>query len=193
VADSTQLEFYQVLGRTQEHSGQPDAALETYAQGIELARKAIAAKPDATLTKNVLGQILAAQGNLYAVIGKYDRAIESFSESAKISAYAALPYYNLCAMYYNISRMDEAVAACDQAISSDPAISDAYYIKAVALFGKGTLQNGKFTAPPETRDALNKYLQLAPFGSHAQIVREMLEKLDAPIAIDEKSAKRVRK
>jgi tetratricopeptide (TPR) repeat protein len=192
-ADSTQLEFYQVLGRTQEHAGQPDAALETYAQGIELARKEIAAKPDATLTKNVLGQILTAQGNLYASVGKYDRAIESFSESAKISAYAALPYYNLCAMYYNISRMDEAAAACDQAISSDPALSDAYYIKAAALFGKGILQDGKFTAPPETRDALNKYLQLSPFGSHAQIVREMLEKLDAPIAIEEKSTKRVRK
>jgi tetratricopeptide (TPR) repeat protein len=192
-ADSTQLEFYQVLGRGQEHAGKPDAALETYAQGIELARKEIAAKPDSKLTKNVLGQILTAQGNLYASVRKYDRAIESFSESAKVSAYAALPYYNLCAMYYNISRMDEAAAACDQAISSDPAISDAYYIKAAALFGKGTLQNGKFTAPPETRDALNKYLQLAPFGSHAQIVREMLEKLDAPIAIEEKSTKRVRK
>ena len=89
--------------------------------------------------------------------------------------------------------MDEAAAACDQAISSDPAISDAYYIKAAALFGKATLQNGKFTAPPETRDTLNKYLQLAPFGSHAQIVREMLEKLDAPIATEEKSTKRIRK
>jgi tetratricopeptide (TPR) repeat protein len=192
-ADPTQLDFYQVLGRTQEHAGQPEAALETYAKGIELGRKDIAAKPDATLTKNVLGQILTAQGNLFASAGKYDRAIESFSESAKISAYAALPYYNLCAMYYNISRMDEAAAACDQAISADPAISDAYYLKAAALFGKGTLQNGKFTAPPGTREALNKYLQLAPFGSHAQIVREMLEKLDAPIETGEKSTKPVRK
>ncbi|HEY6271141.1 MAG TPA: hypothetical protein VIX19_04000, partial [Terriglobales bacterium] len=53
---------------------------------------------------------------------------------------------------------------------------------ASALFGEAKLQDGKYTPPPpETRIALNKYLELSPFGPHAQLVRDMLDELDAPV------------
>jgi outer membrane protein assembly factor BamD (BamD/ComL family) len=77
--------------------------------------------------------------------------------------------------------MEEAVAACDQAIASDPSMAEAYYIKASALFGKGTLEKGRYTAPRETREALTKYLAMSPYSMHAATAREMLEKLDSEV------------
>jgi valyl-tRNA synthetase len=123
--------------------------------------------------------MLNAEGNLYSKSARYDEAIEAFAESSKLSAYAALPYFNLCATYYNVKRLQDAVAACDQAIVSDPTMADAYYIKACALFGKGSPEQGRYASLPETRATLNKYLEYAPFGQYAQAVREMLDKLDS--------------
>lgn len=177
-ADPNQWEFYQVLAGDQSASGKSDDAIETYEKGAEVARKELAAKPDSALVKNGLGQMLNAEGNIYAQQSKYDLAIAAFAESAKNSAYAALPYFNLCATYYNEKRLDETVTACDQAIASDPTMSEAYYIKAAALFGKGKLAGGKYAPPEEARASLNKYLEFAPFGQHAQLVREMIDKLN---------------
>jgi superkiller protein 3 len=192
-ADPSRPEFYQVLAGAQSASGKVQDAIDTYSRGERAAREELAAKPDSTRAKNALGQMLNAEGNLYAQESQYDKAIAAFAESAKVSAYAALPYFNLCAMYYNQGRMPEAVNACDQAIASDPTISEAYYIKACVLFGQGKAINGIYTAPAEARSTMNKYLQLAPFGEHAKYIREMLEKLDSPANPDYKAEKPVRK
>jgi tetratricopeptide (TPR) repeat protein len=188
-ADPTHGEFYRVLASTLQTAGQSKEALETYEKGVDMAKKALASQPDSPLTKNVMGQMLNAEGNLYTKMGKYDEAILAFAESAKVSAYAALPYFNLCATYYNVNRLQEAVTACNQAIASDPTMAEAYYLKASSLFGKGSLEKGKYMPPPETRAALNKYLELSPFSQHAQLVREMLDKLDAAEDADPKPPK----
>ncbi len=135
-------------------------------------------------------QLLTAEGNLYSHMRQYDQAIAAFTEATTASVYPALPYYNLCATYYNISRTDDAILACDKAISGDPSMADAYYIKGSALFGKGRLEYGKYVAPPETRETLNKYLGLNPFGPHAETVRGMLEKLGSEVDTGNKSAKK---
>ncbi len=191
--DPGQWEFYQVLGRAQNASGKFDDALQTLEKGVQVAQKELAAKPDSALVKNGIGQMLNAEGNLYSQMTRYDQAIATFTEAAKMSAYAALPYFNLCATYYNVNRMEEAVAACDQAIASDPTMSEAYYIKASALFGKGAQKQEKYAVPAGTREALNKYLEFAPFGHHVQAVREMLDKLDARIETTSKPSKPVKK
>lgn len=189
-ADPTQWEFYQVLAGAESNSGKSEDAIATYEKGIEVAKHEMAAHPDSARAKSGLGQMLNAAGNFYAGHNQYDRAIEAFTESAKISSYAAMPWYNACATYFNMNRLQDAIQACDEAIASDPTMSDAYYLKASALFGKGKVQNGKYTPPPpETRAALNKYLELAPFGPHAQMVREMIDKLDAPIEAAPTTAK----
>jgi tetratricopeptide (TPR) repeat protein len=181
-ADPRQWEPYQVLAGAEAASSQPLEAIQAYEAGIEAARQEMIAHPDSVQAKAGLGQMLNAAGNFYAQENHYDRAIAAFTESARVSSYSAMPWFNVCATYFNMNRLEDAVAACDQAIASDPAMSEAYYLKAAALFGKGQVQNGKYTPPPpETRAALNKYLELSPFGSHAQYVREMLEKLDAPV------------
>jgi tetratricopeptide (TPR) repeat protein len=181
-ADPGQWDFYQLLAGAESSSGKAEDAIQTYEKGIEVAKREMAAHPDSAQAKSGLGQMLNAAGNFYASHNQYDLAIAAFTESAKVSAYAAMPWYNACATYFNLNRMQEAIQACDEAIASDPAMSEAYYLKASALFGMGQVQNGKYSPPPpETRAALNKYLELAPFGSHAQLVREMLDKLDAPV------------
>jgi tetratricopeptide (TPR) repeat protein len=189
-ADPNQWEFYQVLASAESGSGKPEDAIQTYEKGIQVAREEMISHPDSVRAKTGLGQMLNAAGNFYAQHNQYDLAIAAFTESAKISSYAAMPWFNACATYFNMDRLQEAIEACDQAIASDPAMSEAYYLKASALFGKGQVQNGKYTPPPpETRAALNKYLELSPFGSHAQLVREMLDKLDAPVTTTPAPAK----
>ena len=178
-ADPNQWEFYQLLAGAQIMAEEKQAALRTYDKGIDVVRKGLEAKPDSPLGKNGLGQMLNAKGNLYSRMRKFDEAIAAFNEAATWSSYAALPYYNLCATYYNISRMDEAIAACDKAIADDKSMAEAYYIKAAALFGQGHLESGKYVTSPQTRQVLNQYLGLAPFGPHASAVRGMLDKLDA--------------
>jgi tetratricopeptide (TPR) repeat protein len=92
-----------------------------------------------------------------------------------------MPYFNLCATDYNLKRFEEALASCDHAIASDPKMADAYYIKAAILFGQGQVEQGKFVVPPGTTEALNKYLELDPEGTHAAAVREMINQLNRPI------------
>jgi tetratricopeptide (TPR) repeat protein len=92
-----------------------------------------------------------------------------------------MPYFNLCATYYNLKRATDAIAACERAITSDPSLADAYYIKATVLFGQGHAENGKYVVPAGTSESLNKYLEYAPFGEHASAVRDMIDKLNEEI------------
>jgi tetratricopeptide (TPR) repeat protein len=189
-ADPGQWDFYQLLAGAQVMGGKKTEALATYDRGIEVAHKALEAQPDSPRPKTGLGQMLTAKGNLYSQMRRFDDAITAFQEAAQLAAYPALPYFNLCATYYNTNRMDQAVMACEKAISSDPGMAEAYYIKGAALFGKGERKEGKYVAPPETRDVLNKYLGLSPFGPHADAARGLLEKLDEEIETTYKSVKK---
>ena len=180
-ADASHWEFYQSLAMAQKNAGNDADALATDEQGVAAARKQLEREPGSSLARNGLGQMLNAAGNLYNHAKKYDQAIAAFTESASFSAYAALPLSNLCAAFYDANRLQEAVAACDKAIAADPDLSDPYFVKASALLGTGHVEHGLYQAPPGARDALNKYLGLAPAGEHAAQARELLEKLDTPI------------
>jgi len=188
--DPTQWGPYQVLGGVFTAANKPKDALEAYQKGIAAAQKMLEAQPDSGRTKIGLGQMLNSEGNLLVQLKKYDEAIGVFAQAAESAAYPAMPYFNLCATYYNLKRSQDAVAACDRAISSDPTLADAYYIKASILFGQGQLEHGKYTVPPGTTEALNKYLEYAPFGEHTRTVREMIEQLSKEIATPYKPAKK---
>jgi tetratricopeptide (TPR) repeat protein len=188
--DPTQWGPYQVMGGVYTAANKPKDALDAYQKGIAAAQKTLEAQRDSGRTKIGLGQMLNSEGNLLVQLKKYDEAIGVFAQAAESSAYPAMPYFNLCATYYNLKRSQDAVAACDKAIASDPRLSDAYYIKASILFGQGQLEHGKYTAPPGTTEALNKYLEYAPFGEHTRTVREMIEQLSKEIATPYKPAKK---
>ncbi|HZE80879.1 MAG TPA: tetratricopeptide repeat protein [Candidatus Polarisedimenticolia bacterium] len=188
--DPTQWGPYQVLGGVFTAANKPKDALEAYEKGIATAQQMLEAQPDSGRTKIALGQMLNSEGNLLVQLKKYDEAIAVFAQAAESAAYPAMPYFNLCATYYNLKRSQDAVAACDHAITSDPTLADAYYVKASILFGQGQLEHGKYTPPPGTTEALNKYLEYAPAGEHARNVREMIDQLSKEIAAPYKPAKK---
>ena len=175
--DPAQWGPYQVLGGIYITLDKPQDALESYQKGVAAAQKMLEGQPDPR-TKIGLGQMLNAEGNLLIKLKKYDEAIEVFSHAAESAPYAAMPYFNLCATYYNLKRSQEAVTACDHAIASDPTLADAYFIKGSILFGQGQLEHGKYTVPPGTTEALNKYLEYAPYGDHALAARDMINQLN---------------
>jgi tetratricopeptide (TPR) repeat protein len=188
--DPTQWGPYQVLGGVFTAANKPKDALDAYEKGVAAARKMLEAQPDSGSTKVGLGQMLNSEGNLLVQLKKYDEAIGVFVQAAESAAYPAMPYFNLCATYYNLKRSQEAVAACDRAIASDPTVSDAYYIKASILFGQGQAEHGRYVVPAGTSEALNKYLEYAPFGEHANTVRAMIDKLNEEIETPYKPAKK---
>jgi tetratricopeptide (TPR) repeat protein len=175
--DPAQWGPYQVLGGIYVAIDKPQDALESYQKGVAAAQKMLEGQPDPR-TKVGLGQMLNAEGNLLMKLKKYDDAIAVFSKAAESAPYPAMPYFNLCATYYNLKRGQEAVEACDHAIASDPTLADAYYIKASLLFGQGQLEHGKYAVPPGTTEALNKYLEYAPYGDHALAVRDMINQVN---------------
>ena len=175
--DPAQWGPYQMLGGLYTTANKPKDALAAYENGVAAAQKMLEQQLEPARTRVGLGQMLNAEGNLLVQMKKYDEAIGLFARAAESAAYPAMPYFNLCATYYNLKRSQEALAACERAISSDPTMSDAYYIKASILFGQGQLEQGKYTVPPGTTEALNKYLQYAPLGEHAGAVHDMINQL----------------
>lgn len=182
-ADPRQLELYQTLATVQKASGQSDEALATLDRGIASGRRMLETQPQSARVKNAIGQMLTAEGNLYSQLKDQNRAIASFTEASELSAYPALPLGNLCVSYYNSRHLQESLDACNKAIASDPSLPDPYYIKGVLLFGKGREENGRYTVPAETREALRRYLALSPSGDHAVYVREMLGRIDGAVSV----------
>jgi tetratricopeptide (TPR) repeat protein len=174
--DPAQWGPHQVLGGIFTALNKPKDALESYQKGTAAAQKMLEGQPDSR-TKIGLGQMLNSEGHVLVQLKKYDEAIGIFSQAAESAAYPAMPYFNLCATYYNLKRSQEAVEACDHAISSDPTLADAYYVKGSILFGQGQLERGKYAVPPGTVEALNKYLEYAPYGDHATTVKDMINQL----------------
>ncbi len=177
--DPSQWESYQVLGGAQKTLGKSEDALETYVKGVAAARKMLEEQPDSGRAKTGMGQMLNSEGNLLVYLKRYDEAIPVFNQAADSSPYPAMPLFNLCATYYNLKRAQEAVDTCDRALAADPTMADAYYIKASMLFGQGKVEQGRFAAPAGTMEALNKYLEYAPFGAHANDVRSMIDRLNS--------------
>ncbi len=187
--DPTQWGPYQMLGGIFSAAGKSKEALDAYGRGIAVAQKSLAEKPDSIPIKGGLGQMLNAEGNLLLQLKDYDGAIGAFLQSATTGAYPAMPYFNICTIYYNLKRGQEAVAACDLAISYDPKMAEAYYIKGAILFGKGHLEHGKYVAPAGTLESLNKYLEYAPLGEHVRTVNEMVKQLGEEIETSRQPAK----
>jgi tetratricopeptide (TPR) repeat protein len=151
------------------------AATEDYKQAVEAYKKAIALKSSEAGYHNNLGQA-------YAKLGKTDDAIAEYTTSAQLDPpNAGQYYYNLGAVLTNVGKTDEANAAFDKAIAADPNRADAYYWKGVNLLAKATLKDNKMVAPPGTAENLNKYLALAPKGSHAENAKELLTSIGAKV------------
>jgi tetratricopeptide (TPR) repeat protein len=126
--------------------------------------------------KDGLSQIYIGKGNALLKLKRNDEAIEAYNQSAVFAASRGLAYFNVCAVLYNIGNTKDSAAACRKCVQADPSRANAWFILGSDLFADAPVSaQGKITASPEMREALEKYLALAPDGPHAADVKAMLE------------------
>jgi tetratricopeptide (TPR) repeat protein len=199
-SDPTRWDYLQALGNMQFNAEHYEDALQTFDKGIQVAQGYVSGAtpkdPKNPITepakaKAGMGQMYASQGNAYLKLKKNTEAIAAYTKAAELDPNPAVAYFNICATQYNAGNMDGAAAACDKAIQVDPNKADAYFIKGSAMYGNGKLDaNNKYVVPPGTTDALKKYLELAPDGSHANDVKAMLDALGQPFETTYKGGKK---
>jgi tetratricopeptide (TPR) repeat protein len=194
-AEPNRWEYQQALGNMQFNMGNYQEAVDTFEKVIPMAQNATKTDPkaDPAKAKAAAAQMLTSQGNAYIKLKKNPEAVAAFTKAAEMDPNPATAYWNLCATQYNAGDMKGASVACDKAIAADPNKADAYFIKGSVLVGmsEGKLDaNGHYIALPGTKEAFNKYLELAPDGPHAGEVKQMMEMLGAKIETTYKDKKK---
>ena len=180
-------DYLRGLGDAQAGLEKYDDAIATYDKAIPLAENAAKGgsadkKEDPAKAKAAMAAMLNSEGNVYTKLKKNDKAIEAYTKAAEVDPNPATAFFNLCATQYNSGNTQGATAACDKAIAADPNRADAYFIKGSLMMGESKQgKDGKLEAPEGTAEALNKYLQLAPDGPHANDVKQMLTYIGAKI------------
>ena len=83
----------------------------------------------------------------------------------------------MCAVYYNTGNTKDSADACRKCVAADPTRANAYFILGSVLFADAPIENGKVLISEEGRKALEKYMELAPSGPHAEDVKAMIKML----------------
>jgi tetratricopeptide (TPR) repeat protein len=166
-----------LLANAQLYSGSADAALATYDQALAAAEKEKPAEGQPMNDwKDSLAQIYIGKGNALLKLKRTTEAIEAYNQSAGLASNAGLAYFNVCAVLYNNGNTHDSAATCRKCVQADPTRANAWFILGSDLFADSPIDaQGKVIASPETREALEKYLALAPDGPHAADVKAMLE------------------
>src|SRR6476469_5342151 len=186
-------DYQQALGNAQFSEGKFDEAIATFDKAIPIAENATKTDPkaDPAKAKAAVAQMLTNEGNAYLKLKKNDKAVESYTKAAAMDPNPGTAYFNLCATQYNSGNTQGALAACDKAIQADPNRADAYFIKGSLMLGDSKQdKEGKLIAPPGPAEALNKYLELAPDGGHANEVKQMQDFISAKIETTYKEKKK---
>jgi tetratricopeptide (TPR) repeat protein len=164
------------LGNAQLYSGSSEAALATYDKALAAAEKEKPAEGKAMAGwKDGLSQIYIGKGNALLKLKRTAEAIEIYNQGAGLASNAGKAYFNICAVFYNNGNTHDSAAACRKCVQADPTMANAWFVLGSDLFADAPIGNGKVIATPETREALEKYLALAPDGPHAADVKAMLD------------------
>jgi tetratricopeptide (TPR) repeat protein len=158
-------------------------AMVDYQKAIEIRQKTIetASKKDPEDNKR-LAAYYNNLGEAAGKAGKVDDALKAYTQAAQVNPEGAAGYYyNAGAVLTNAGKIDDAIAAFDKSIAADPNKADAYYQKGVNMIGKATLQGDKMVAPPGTAETFQKYLELQPTGPYADVAKQMLASIGAPV------------
>jgi len=159
----------QAAGEAAAHSGQCQDALPAYDRALATAQSGRLDRA----AKAAISKILIGEGNCLLKLHRHAEAEAAYERAAPLSPDPGVVYFDLCATYYDAGDTSAGLVACDKAIQANPGKADAYFIKASMLFGQATSADGKYNVPPGTREALDKYLELAPDGPHVADVRQM--------------------
>jgi tetratricopeptide (TPR) repeat protein len=168
------------LGNAQLYSGLSNDALVTYNLAIAAAEveKPTEGKPLKEWNDG-LSQIYIGKGNALLKLKRTSEAIETYNLAAGLASSAGKAYFNVCAVFYNNGNTKDSAAACRKCVQADPTMANAWFVLASDLFADlPVTAQGKVQASSETREALEKYLALAPDGPHAADTKAMLDMLD---------------
>jgi tetratricopeptide (TPR) repeat protein len=166
---------------TAEKSKRYQEAVVDYQKAIDLKQKAMETRKDPEDNKR-LAAYYNNMADAAARSGKVDDSVKAYTQAAQLNPEGSAGYYfNIGAVLTNAGKVDDAIAAFDKCIAADPTKADAYYQKGVNLIGKATLQGDKMVAPTGTAEAFQKYLALAPTGPYADVAKQMLSSIGAPV------------
>jgi tetratricopeptide (TPR) repeat protein len=187
--DPTLWDYLDALGSAQVNAGDCEHGAASFEKGIQAAERLVSSGPsndpaiqrsDRDRAKGGMVQMLVSQGNCYLTLKKNNEAIAAYTKAAKLAPDPAIPYFNLCVLHYNAGNFDGALDACDKAIAANPNKAETYFIKGSLLFAAATTnKDGSRIVPPGTAEALKKYLELAPAGTHAAEAKQMLQHIGA--------------
>lgn len=161
---------YYRLGYTAEMLKDYDGAIASYQKAIEL-------QPNSADYYNSLA--LA-----YAKAGKFTEATQTCEKAASLDpAKGAAAWYNLGVVLYYANNVAQAVDPLKKATALAPNTPDAWYLLGAALLATmQTKQEGDkitYIVTPGTAEAYQRYLELAPSGSHAPDAQAALQGLQS--------------
>ena len=156
-------------------------AVADYQKAVDIKQKNMETKKGPDDNKQ-LAAYYNNMGESESKSGKIDDAVKAYTQAAQVNPEGTAGYYyNIGAVLTNAGKVDDAIAAFDKCIAADPNKADAYYQKGVNLIGKATLQGDKMVAPQGTAEAFQKYLELQPAGPYADVAKQMLASIGAPV------------
>lgn len=161
----------------QSDPGAVEASLATYDRALATAEqeKPAEGQPDSAW-KDGESRIYIGRGNALLRLKRNPEAIDNYNRSAELSSNPGLAYFNVCAVLYNIGDTENSAAACRKCVQADPTRANAWFVLGSDLFADAkVVSQGKVAITAETRQALEKYLELAPDGPHAADVKAMLD------------------
>jgi tetratricopeptide (TPR) repeat protein len=170
--DPSQPAVFANLGVIYTATNQNEKAIEAY-------EKAIALNPeDAGLHNNL--------GLLYAKTGRMEEAGRATAKAAELNPAEAHTYYtNQGIALYNAGHLAAAIDPLRKATELDPNQAETHYWLGVCLYStaESKIEGGevKTILKPGTREAFERYLELAPDGRFSNDAKAMLAALDAQV------------
>lgn len=145
-----------------------NAAAENFLKAVEL-------KPEDPDYRYHTSVVLARSNKL-------DEAQAQLEKAAQLDpTQAARGYSNLGIVYFDTNRADAAEKAYRKAIEIDPKFASAQVGLGRTLLQRVEEKDGKFSAPPGTVEAYQKYLELAPNGADAEEAKAAIELLGSTV------------
>lgn len=139
---------------------------ERYAEAAEAYRRAISLHPD-------YAEAFFNLGNVLRETGERTRAAEAYQAAVACDPYLHWAWYNLADMQEESGRVHEAIESLERAVAISPTYADARFNLARCFERIGR--------PHEARLHWTAYLRLDPRSEWADIARERLNALAAPV------------
>jgi tetratricopeptide (TPR) repeat protein len=146
VIDPHRWEFYQNLGTLEANQGLYQEGAQTFAQGVEVARKTLSNPTDTDHALTTVGDLLLSEADCYMRMEKIDDAVAIYDKAAAVYPHPFMAHYRACSALNNLGKSDGAVERCNQAIADDPAQWGPYQML-------GTI----FSTAEKPKDALDAY------------------------------------